>query len=260
MEQGVNNDEFVTQFIIAKEVEKNIKNLKEYLNREIEDTAGDRKKTVFINAFPQDHKQISPYANSFSAIVTLSNDLLVLEYLGGATATSLLGRFTLNNKPLQQHCKSLVAMESASNPDVIFFDLAYMSEGYVDNINRRASIYDFQLSLLNYDQSNSPLCLNDIVLSIHQGEVIIHSQSLNKRLVPRMASAYNYTRSDLPIFRLLCDIQNQSLITNPLFKLEDLLPGLNYYPRVQYKNIVISPAKWRIKKRRLSGLVLPVNK
>ena len=68
-----------------------------------------------------------------------------------------------------------------------------------------------------------------------------------------MASAYNYSRSDLSVFRLLCDLQNQGLQTNLSLPLDTIFPDLEYYPRMQYHNIVLSRSKWKIKKEDLLG-------
>ncbi|WP_316748433.1 thiopeptide-type bacteriocin biosynthesis protein [Pedobacter gandavensis] len=185
--------------------------------------------------------------NSFSVLARFAGDLVVLDAIGGCTANSLSGRFTLASEPFREHCKTIAAGESAANPDVIFFDMAYMAEGRVDNVNRRAQIYDQELPILNYSCTEQLIGLHDIMVSIKGEEVILSSKKYGKRLVPRLASAYNYNRSDLAVYRFLCDLQHQGIQTQFLFDVQQLLPGLDYYPRIQYENLVLSPAKWRLK-------------
>lgn len=184
--------------------------------------------------------------NSLAVACTLSDNQLFLDYLGGASANSIFGRFALALPDVADHCKQVAVAEAAANPDVVLFDVGYTKEGYVDNINRRPELYECQLNLLNYDTSQSPLLLTDIYISVQRDEVVLRSQSLNKRLLPRMATAYNYQRADLSVFRLLMDIQSQNLRTHLSLHLPDLLPGLDQYPRVVFKNIVVSPAAWRL--------------
>ncbi len=47
----------------------------------------------------------------------------------------------------------------------------------------------------------------------------------------------------------MCDLQGQGLQTNLGIRLEREFPGLDVYPRLQYKNIVLSPAKWKLPER-----------
>jgi len=186
--------------------------------------------------------------NSFSMLMSIADDLICIDQTGGSTANALSGRFTIANDKVYQHCKRIANIEQEANPDILFFDVAYMVETNVDNINRRKLVYDNQLSILNFDTSENPLTLDDIMLSVQGSEVILRSRKLNKRIVPRMASAYNYARSDLSVFRLLCDLQHQDIQTNLTLFLESLYPELPYYPRLQYQNLVLSQQKWQIKK------------
>jgi len=190
----------------------------------------------------------SAIPNSFSMLMSISDDLICVDQTGGSTANALSGRFTMASDNVYQHCKKIARLEQNANPDTLFFDVAYMVETNVDNINRRKLVYDSQLSILNFDTSENPLTLDDIMLSVQGNEVVLRSKKLNKRIVPRMASAYNYSRSDLSVFRLLCDLQHQNIQTNLTLFLETLYPELPYYPRVQYHNIVLSQQKWQIKK------------
>lgn len=182
--------------------------------------------------------------NSMAIGCTVVDDLLYLDFAGGATATSLLGRFALASPDIEQYCKGIAAAEQEANPDVLLFDVGYTKEGRVDNINRRPAIYNLQLNILNYDTSVSPLSISDVYVSVQGGQVILRSKTLNKRLLPRMATAYNYQRSELSLFRLLMDLQSQGLATNLSIRLPQLIAGLDFYPRLQFKNVVVSPASW----------------
>ncbi|WEK17923.1 MAG: thiopeptide-type bacteriocin biosynthesis protein [Candidatus Pedobacter colombiensis] len=200
-----------------------------------------------------DIKETKLLPNTLNAVCSLKGNQVYLDYLGGVTATSLFGRFAFAIPTIKKFCNEIVSIETNANPDVIFFDIGYTKEDDVDNINRRPSIYNFQLNLLNYDTSEMPLSLTDIYISIQRNEVILRSATYNKRLVPRVASAYNYQRSDLPLFRFLMAIESQSLQSNLLFRPSTLMPGLPRYPRIQFRNIIVSPASFRISAELLKG-------
>jgi len=191
------------------------------------------------------------FPNSMNTIVSIAGDLVCLEQAGGCTATSLLGRFTLASEKVHRFCKELAAVEQDANPGVLFFDIGYMAEGYVDNINRRKDIYDYQLAILNYNISPEPLLASDIYIGIREGQMILWSVKYRKRLVPRLSSAYNFSRSDLPLFRFLCDLQFDGIHPRPFFKVDQIFPYVSAFPRILYRNIVVSKAKWRLNKEEI---------
>ncbi|MBC7417057.1 MAG: lantibiotic dehydratase [Pedobacter sp.] len=248
LEQGGSAEDFVTQFV-GREAKKSesFNVLKEEIDKKISEKSFKTGESIFLNRIQLAQSSHVPnLPNTFSVLLTVADDLIFAETIGGATATALAGRFTLANERIENHCVELAHLEQKANPDVVFFDVSYLAENNVDNINRRKQIYDYQLSILNFDTSIDPLSLNDFMISVIDKEIIIRSKKLNKRLVPRMASAYNYARSDLSAFRLLCDLQHHRVQTSLSFSLSNIFPDLNYYPRLQYHNLVLSVEKWKI--------------
>lgn len=187
--------------------------------------------------------------NTFSAIIQLMDDLIIVKHIGGSTANALLGRFTLASKTLEETCQSIASLEEQANPDVLFFDLGYLAEKKVDNVNRRECIYNYELPILSWPETSCYLSLNDIMVSIRHDEIILRSKKYNKRIIPRLASAYNYSRSDLSAYRLFCDLQHQGIQTNLNIHLKDFFPSLDHYPRVYYKNLILSPRMWKVPER-----------
>jgi len=127
-----------------------------------------------------------------------------------------------------------------------FFDVAYQAEKNVDNVNRRQLLYEAEFPVLTWSCHPGTLSIDDMLVAIRGGEIVLWSKKYGKRLVPRIASSYNYTRSDLAIYRFMCDLQYQDLTTNLNFQIKQLLPDLEHYPRVMYKDIIVSPAMWRL--------------
>jgi hypothetical protein len=184
--------------------------------------------------------------NTFSFIFHLYQSQPVIAFAGGCTANALIGRFTLGNAEVEQYGKEIAELERSANPEIVFFDIAYQAEKRVDNVNRRKSLYPNELPILTWSDLPDPLDFTDIMVSVYNDEVVLRSIKLGKRIIPRIPSAYNYTRSDLAAFRFLCDIQNQGLSINLGFQLQNLFPKLQYYPRVSYKGIIVSSAMWKV--------------
>ena len=210
---------------------------------------------IDLSNFEEAATQNAVLPNTFSLIFHLYNGQAVLAHTGGSTANALLGRFTLGNEKLTAYGSQIATLETEANTDVLFFDIAYQAEKKVDNVNRRAKLYTYELPILTWSETDQPLTLTDIVVAVADGEVILKSKSLGKRIVPKIPSAYNYSRSDLAVFRFLCDVQNQGILSNFSFKLQDLFPNLAHYPRVTFKSIIVSPAMWLIPAAAMKELI-----
>jgi thiopeptide-type bacteriocin biosynthesis protein len=204
-------------------------------------------KTIDISAFtaPVNQQQI-PLGNTISILLHPSEELLVVAQIGGCTANALLGRFTMASDELIEVGQQNSTIEHTANPGVLFFDIAYQIEKHADNINRRRALYPYELPILSWSESGQILDPDDIVVSVRGDEIILHSIKYGKRIVPKLASAYNYGRSDLSIYRFLSDLQYQNLHASLAINMLDIFPGLSHYQRVQYKNVVLSTEKWLV--------------
>lgn len=184
--------------------------------------------------------------NTLSVMFNVYNDNLVLASVGGNSANMLLGRFTHCGDEWEKYGLEIANLEEEVNKDIEFFDIAYQAEKKIDNVNRRKKLYSNELPLLSWSCAEAPIDLEDILVSVESEQVVLRSKKTGKRLIPRLASAYNYTRSDLAVYRFLCDVQTQGLSVNLNFNLSTFFPHLNHYPRVSYKNIIVERASWLI--------------
>ncbi len=187
-----------------------------------------------------------PLPNTLSVLLHFSAGRPVIENMGGCTANTMLGRFTIAITDLEDFCHEITAVEENSNPGVLFFDVAYQLEREVDNVNRRKRLYPYELPLLTWSCDETPLSFDDTLVTVRDDEIILWSKKHRKRMVPRIPSAYNYSRSELAVFRFLCDLQHQRIKSDLNFKLPYFFPDLNRYPRVCYKKVVVSPASWKL--------------
>ena len=206
-----------------------------------------QQKVVQLEDFKQEEATYSPpVANTISIMLQQADNNLVIEQIGGCTANALLGRFTMANEQVTALGKKFAAIEQESNPGVIFFDIAYQIEKNADNINRRKSIYEYELPILSWTETDGALDIDDLVVSVQGEEIILRSIKHGKRAVPKLASAYNYSRSDLAIYRFLSDLQHQNIHSRLGLNIVQAFPGLSHYHRIQYKNVILSPEKWLV--------------
>ncbi|RFZ85112.1 hypothetical protein DYU05_05785 [Mucilaginibacter terrenus] len=188
------------------------------------------------------------FPNTTAVMFRTVVDHVVLEQAGGATGTALLGRFSAFDKEAAALCRKIAALEQQANPDIIFADIGQVSDAHVDNINRRERIFNYEIPLNVF--SNLPrkyqLRPDELTIVLQNDELVLFSTRLGKRVIPRLASAYNPARNGLSIFRFLSDLQHEGLATAFSLDLENFFPGLDFYPRVASGRLVLSPAKWRI--------------
>ncbi len=183
---------------------------------------------------------------SFSVVFRVFGDKVWIEQAGGCTATALLGRFTLFGDKVLDEASYIASVEEKSNDEVIFAEISCFNDEHAANINSNAGIRAYEIPIGVHSTLNSAniIYLSDITISVVENNIVLRSKKLNKIIIPRLSSAFNYSRSDLSVFRFLCDLQYQGLKFNFNFDLRSLMPGLGYYPRVEYKKSILFPATW----------------
>jgi len=194
---------------------------------------------------------------SISVLFRILEDKVYLEQAGGASATALLGRFTPLNQEVYTMAKDVARHEEAANPDVIFAEIAHLCNEHTANIDRRAAVRKYEIPVLV--QSTLPpaqqIPLSELWVRVEEGRIILWSERLQKVVVPRLSSAFNYVRDDLAAFRFLCDLQYQGLQSNFTLNLTSFFPNLSYYPRVEYMSAILHLATWHLKKEQLQPVL-----
>ncbi|CDT07011.1 putative Lantibiotic dehydratase domain protein [Sphingobacterium sp. PM2-P1-29] len=222
---------------------KQLRNLKEFFKTGINFGISTTIDLASIPNYLLNDESDNKLPNTLSVIGRIVDEQFLIERIGGHTANQIAGRFSNSSEEALRYSKDIAQIEEDANPDIVFFDLAYHAEYAVDNINRRPNLYGQELNLICYPGIDQPLTLDDLYISISGSSIILRSERLGKRVVPRMASAYNYRRSELPVFRFLYDLAFYGVWPELSFDIKQIIPGLSYYPKVVYKNIVLSLPK-----------------
>jgi thiopeptide-type bacteriocin biosynthesis protein len=196
-------------------------------------------------------------ANTLAVMFRKTAEYLHIEPVGLAAAPGIIGRFSAFSDDVTGLCRRLAGLETAANPGVLFADIGQLSDTHIDNINRRQQIYPFEIPLNVFSRSPAGTLLDpgDLVLSVRNGELILESLSLRKRVIPRLSTAYNYRNTAMPVFQLLCDLQYQGLQNALYLDLDRIFPGMERYPRVMIGRVIVSPAKWNLREKDWSGLL-----
>ncbi|MXV16081.1 lantibiotic dehydratase [Hufsiella ginkgonis] len=197
----------------------------------------------------------SPYPAGISVLFRVFDDKVLIEQAGGATSTALIGRFSLFSEEVACVAKTLARQEQAANPGIAFAEIVHLCDTHADNINRRTVIHELEIPVLCQSAlpAQQQLLLNDLFVAVKNNELVLYSGRLKKRVIPRLSTAFNYLRNDLPLFRFLCDLQFQGLKSSFSLDLTRLFPGLGFYPRIEYRQSILHLAAWHFKAAQLTG-------
>jgi len=182
---------------------------------------------------------------------------LFIESAGGNNAVAMMGRFTLANEHIRKAAVEMAQQLENLNPHILFAELLHLTDTNVDNVNRREHIYHMELPITAASvlPTTRQLELADLSVYIENDKVILFSEKHRKKVIPRLSSAYNHSLNKLPLFRFLADLPYQYGRTNLSFDLRSYFPGLQFYPRVGFKDTILCLATWVIPAKNLAGML-----
>ncbi len=193
------------------------------------------------------------YPPGISLMFTLCDDQLHVKAAGGVSCLNMIGRFTVLDPAVHKLAKDLARLEMDRNPNVVFAEISHIDSPEFASVKKKAVVYDFQIPFFEPPElpDDFVIPVNDLFISLAGDRIILRSARLNKQVVPRFSSAYNYHKSTLPVFRFLCDLQQEGLHANLNFSMYSLFPGMPAYPRVTYKDLILEAASWRLDAKEL---------
>ena len=171
-----------------------------------------------------------------------------LHAAGGVSALNVIGRFTIFDDEVMQIAKDISHLEQEANPEIVFAELLHDSDERTDKLNIRKNFREYVIPVVTDSDMQAEYCLelNDLYLCLTHGKLILRSRKLNKRVIPRLGTAYNYRRDSLSVYRFLCDLQNEGIRPNLNFSMSALFPGMPFYPAVYYKDVLLEAASWHL--------------
>lgn len=179
-----------------------------------------------------------------------------LQSVEGPGGANLMGRFCHLDSDLEAAVMSCLAAEDQLKPDAVCAEIAHMPEGRIGNVLRRPVLRHHEIVYLCESPlpTQSRIGVQDLLISVKRGQVILRSRRIGKQVIPRLTSAHNFWRSDnLTIYQFLCLVQQQG-INNALFWSWGALDIFNFLPRVSYKHMILFPASWKLQVHDLKAM------
>ena len=176
--------------------------------------------------------------------------------LNAAVATSpavLLGRFCHGHDELRKQVEAMCHWEQSQDPSALLAEVVHLPMNPVraGNVVARPILRTYEIPYLTPSalEPERTIPLSDILVSVTEaGLVSLRSKSTGQRILPRLSSAHNPALGD-EIYQFLVAVQYQEY--DALGWSWRALSQMAILPRLVYKNIIITPAQWNIRKGHL---------
>ena len=195
--------------------------------------------------------------SAFFSLFYENNELKVLlAGVYGSNATCLISRFTHLDKNILSLCKKIIAEEKKST-NKIQADVLHLPEAKAGNLIVHKPFLDYEILCLVQSgvSCEKEIFLSDLFLYMDGEELKLYSKKIQKEIQPIFSSAFNYDLGAIPLYKFLCTLQTQNKVANLEFDWGHLKQYFSFLPRVSYKNIILSPATWFLKKEDYSELI-----
>lgn len=179
---------------------------------------------------------------------TEQDNVLVVDGVYASSAASILGRFCQGNEKIKSLTKKITNHEEKINQDKLVAEIVHLPEDRIGNISYRPFLRNFEIPYVSRSSMNleNQININDIMVSLRGDDLILRSKSNGQQILPKLSTAHNYSSSNLSIYAFLCDMQffkKQKHLTFPWGSHQNIL---KIFPRVYYKETIISLAKWKL--------------
>ncbi|WP_143310576.1 lantibiotic dehydratase [Chitinophaga vietnamensis] len=170
-----------------------------------------------------------------------------MQSMGGPSAANLLGRFCSGDPVLAAKLAATLEEEAAAHPDAILAEVVHYPEARAANVLIRPALRPYEIPYISVPAATADhqIPVSDLLVSVRGNDVILRSKRLNKRVMPRLSSAHNYSFNSLPVYKFLCDLQHQSVVSHLSWDW-GVLASRQRLPRVVYKNIILARAGWTL--------------
>ncbi|MCF0056079.1 lantibiotic dehydratase [Dyadobacter sp. CY356] len=175
------------------------------------------------------------------------NFLFNLLTCSGPSAANIMSRFHEADPTLSKHLLHWAALEEQNSPDVIFAEIVHCPDSAAGNIMTRPVAHRYEIPYMGHASvdENFQIPVQDLMISIINDRILLRSKRLNKRIIPRLSNAHNFTKG-LPIYKFLCALQTQDSDLNMQWDWA-MFGGQPHLPRVKYKNLILSRESWLLR-------------
>ncbi|KIC64801.1 lantibiotic dehydratase family protein [Chryseobacterium taiwanense] len=180
---------------------------------------------------------------------------------GGSSAANLLGRFCSQKSEVQDLTKTITKKEQELNSDYIVAEIIHLPEARIGNVIRRPTLRQYEIPYLAQSAlpEENQIPVDDLNISLKNDKIVLRSKRLNREVKPYLTNAHNYYTNTLPIYHFLSELNSQNRRTGLYFDWGGLSHIYQFLPRVEYNNIILSKAQWKITEKEIAFLEKLIN-
>lgn len=178
-------------------------------------------------------------------------EILYINSINGNSAANLLARFSFGNSTIMNLMEQIVDLEQNAEIEKIVAEINHFPNPKIANVLRRPQNRKYEIPYLVHSilGENNQISIKDLVVSVVDDKITLRSAKHNKQIEPVLSCAHNYRKSSLPIYQFLCELGMQNKRTRLSMEWGDLESLYRYLPRVTYKGIILSKARWLFEKK-----------
>lgn len=232
-----------------------------------------KKEEIIITDYDLDSFEEKPndLPSTFSAMIEVlklnkdtNSPLINLKIVGGTSAANLLARFCHTYDEIHNIVKEIINIEDRLiDSDQLLAEIVHLPESRMGNILYRPKLRTYELPYITTSavDEDKTIQISDLLIAVKGGkEIILRSKKLNKQIIPKHTNSHNFSYNSLPIYHFLCLLQLDGLKQNLTFSWTSNLINQDYLPRVRYKNMILSPARWNLTPADLKDIPAPQEK
>jgi hypothetical protein len=182
-------------------------------------------------------------------VIVDGEEKIILADAGCSSAANLFGRFCHGDKALEDYTLRITDMEKRMNKSKIIAEINHLPEARVGNVLLRPHFREFEIPYLaksTLDIENQ-LKIDDLHISVrNQGDIYLRSVYHDKEVLPRLSNSHNFGSNSLPVYHFLGDMQAQHKRSGIGMDLGPFAGDYDFIPRIEYENLILSPAMWNI--------------
>lgn len=166
----------------------------------------------------------------------------------GSSGSDLFGRFCRDDSPLTRRVRNFIADSEPDGGGEVWAEVAHLPQDSVGNVVFRPTLRSVELNCMGTTSKGAckVLELSDLTISLRHGEFVLRHVPTGQRVRPRITNAHNFARQDnLPLYKLMGYLQHQTEVLGG-FSWGSLAMVGQVFPRVRWKNVILSRRAWRI--------------
>jgi thiopeptide-type bacteriocin biosynthesis protein len=202
-------------------------------------------------------QQHRPLPDAFYALATVAAESdraiaqgafrVFLRYVDGPPGAILLGRFCHADQTLHEFVRAQLQAEEPRRPERLFAEIVHLPDGRTGNVLCRPVLREYEIPYLG--RSGAPadrqIPVTDLLVSVRNDRIVLRSRRLGREVVPRLTTAHDQDWRNLGVYRFLCALQRQDVVSEFAWDWGPLQHA-PFLPRVVSGRLVLSRARWKL--------------